>query len=74
MIPNDLSILSYVHCGKCLKEKPNGTPPREWAQHEVGFTKEGIQIWCRRHECNVLHIDFEGQKHPANLEAICAST
>jgi hypothetical protein len=25
-----------------------------------------LQIWCKRHESNVAHIDFEGANHPAN--------
>lgn len=66
---NKLSISSYIHCGKCLNELPKDVAPREWAQHEIGFTKKGIQVWCRRHSCNVMHIDFEGVQHPACLEA-----
>jgi hypothetical protein len=46
-----------------------GITPRDYGQYEVGFTKIGIQIWCKRHEINILHIDFEGQKHPASLTA-----
>ena len=42
-----------------------GMSPREYASLEVGFTKEGLQIWCKRHEVNVMHIDFQGQRHPA---------
>ena len=67
MIPNQ--IVSFMHCGKCLEEKPSSLSPREWAQLEVGWTKQGLQVWCKRHECNVLHVDFEGQKHPADITA-----
>lgn len=59
------NIVSYFHCAKCLKEKPADVSPREWVQLEVGFTSHGIQVWCKRHECNVIHMDFQGQKHPA---------
>jgi len=34
---------------------------------QVGWTKEGIQDWCKRHDCNMIHIDFEGKQHPADL-------
>lgn len=67
MISNKLSIKQFMHCSKCIVELPRGKSPREWAQLEVGFTREGIQIWCKRHEVNVCHIDFQKQKHPANL-------
>jgi hypothetical protein len=65
-IPNTNEIAAYMHCGKCLEEKPPDQSPQEWAQLEVGWTQLGLQVWCKRHDCNVCHIDFEGQKHPAN--------
>ena len=61
-----LGIRAYVHCGKCLDEMPNGTSPQLWADLEVGWTDEGLQVWCRRHNCNVMHVDFESQQHPAD--------
>jgi len=65
-IPNGSVIESYMHCGLCLDEKPDGISPQNYAQLEVGFTILGIQVWCKRHQANVCHIDFEGQQHPAN--------
>lgn len=68
---NRLSMVSYLHCGRCLAEvqeiaeREGSASPREYAQLEVGWTRWGLQVWCRRHECNMVHIDFEGQKHPA---------
>ena len=61
-----LSIGLYMHCALCLAEMPDETSPKLWSRLDVGYTKEGIQVWCRRHGCNVIHIDFEGQQHPAN--------
>lgn len=59
MPTNTKAILMYLHCALCLKDGLR--------QHlEVGWTKEGIQVWCAQHDCNVVHIDFEGQTHPAN--------
>lgn len=68
-IPNTLQAHLYLHCGKCLNELPKGISAREYSQLEVGYTKLGFQVWCRRHECNVMHVDFQGQTHPANLTA-----
>ncbi len=65
-ITNDNDIFAYLHCGKCLEELPEGISPAEWSQTQAGWTPIGLQIWCNRHNCNVLHIDFEGQQHPAN--------
>jgi len=64
---NDLNISAYCHCGLCLEERPDGVSPRDWGQLEVGFTREGIQVWGKRHEVNVIHINFQGQKHPADM-------
>lgn len=68
-IENDLQILSYMQCGRCLDELPDGESPQSYARKDVGFTRRGIQIWCVRHSCNIAHIDFEGVKHPANTTA-----
>lgn len=35
-----------------------------YLQH--GWTPIGFQVWCTRHNANVVHVDFEGVKHPAN--------
>lgn len=68
-LKNDLQILNYMHCARCLDELPAGESPQSYGRKEVGFTLRGIQIWCVRHCCNVCHIDFEGSKHPANTTA-----
>lgn len=52
-----------MHCKKCIEELPAGQSPRDYSALEVGWTIHGIQVWCRRHELNVVHIDFEGQRH-----------
>ena len=69
LLTRDLSILQYFHCMKCVAEIRNGTArvrsPREYARFEVGFTRLGLQVWCPRHNLNVLHIDFESHTHPA---------
>ena len=62
----DNQIGAYMHCQLCLEELPAGVSPRDYASLEVGFTVLGLQVWCKRHEANVLHIDFQGQKHPGN--------
>ena len=65
MIPVTNAIKLFIHCAKCIQEKPENISPKEYAQIEVGWTKLGIQVWCKRHNANILHIDFQGKKHPA---------
>lgn len=67
-ISNELQIKTYLHCSLCIQEKPPGMSPREYASVEIGATEQGFQVWCKRHECNVVHIDFEGRQHPANTK------
>lgn len=68
-IPTTNEIFSFFHCRQCLEQKPAGVSPRDWAQIEAGFTPLGVQVWCKRHEINIVHIDFEGCTHPANLHS-----
>jgi len=65
-VGNANEIAAYLHCALCLDERPADISPRDFAALEVGWTPRGLQIWCRRHDCNIAHIDFEGQTHPAN--------
>jgi hypothetical protein len=66
-VPATNEIVLFLHCRQCMSEMPPGFSPRDWARIEVGWTKLGIQVWCIRHEINIMHMDFEGQKHPATL-------
>jgi len=62
MISNTVTnkITMFMHCKLCLDERPPDISPREYAQLEIGFTVPGFQVWCRRHEANVIDVDFEG--------------
>lgn len=57
-----LEIQMYFHCKRCLMEKPDGISPAEWVRLNVGWTERGIQVWCVRHDLNVVHIDLEDGK------------
>jgi len=66
IIPPTNEIGNFMHCHQCLEERPADITPAEWARIGVGLTALGLQVWCWRHQCNVVHIDFEGCLHPAN--------
>ena len=51
-------IQMYLHCKSCLSNRSKD-------KVSVGYTKEGIQVWCDMCNSNIVHIDFEGNKHPA---------
>ena len=69
-IPEGESGISYMHCGLCLTEWKSGeageTSPREYARQQGAWTKLGFQLWCNRHDANILHVDFNGQEMRAN--------
>jgi len=53
---------SIFNCAACVPRVPDGISPREYMHLEVGWTSRGLQVWCKRCERNVLHLDFEGRK------------
>ena len=69
-IPADPSIKMYFHCQLCLDElnagKAKGESAQSYARLEVGYTRIGLQVRCVRHDVNVIHLDFAGQKFFAN--------
>ncbi len=65
-VPNE--IVTYFHCSRCRKEMEEGTL-EEFPNYEVGYTKIGIQVWCPRHEINLIHLNFGGHKFPAMLSS-----
>ena len=55
-------IEMFFHCKECLNERPPLTSPQEWSDNEVGWTAKGLQVWCKRHDRNVMDLDFKEQK------------
>src|SRR5690348_9081852 len=78
VVSTEHEIQMCSHCSLCYEEWKQAQLPgqedeactgismRDYARLEVGFTKRGWQVWCVRHDCNVVNIDFEGAVHPAN--------
>ena len=65
-IPNSDEITQIIVCNSCLPDLPSFVNPLDWQKLKVGLTSLGLQVWCRRCDVNVCHIDFEGADHPAN--------
>lgn len=59
---NKEQIMLYFHCGRCMRERPESESPREWARLNAGWTDRGMQVWCTRHDIEVIHIDLLGQQ------------
>tara|TARA_B100001057_G_C22814186_1_gene936681 strand:+ start:1629 stop:1892 length:264 start_codon:yes stop_codon:yes gene_type:complete len=69
---NDISKLDYllhkinkpVVCTKCSEEfiqsASDARSLQEYTKLDVGFSDRGFQVWCRRHELNVCHFNFNG--------------
>lgn len=63
--PNE--ITTFFHCRKCVgasdaRDIITGTHEGYQQDIEVGWTRLGFQVWCRRHNSNIVHINFLGQK------------
>jgi len=43
---------------------------REYGRLEMGFTERGLQVWCLRHDLNVLHLDFAGEQLEADFRCL----
>jgi hypothetical protein len=66
-IPTTYEVGIPIYCRKCAAEIVNqDITPDEYSEIKVGYTDLGLQIWCKRHACNVIHIYFGGQKLLAN--------
>jgi hypothetical protein len=65
-IPAANSIKLFFHCSTCIGDRPADQSPSEWCSIEAGWTTLGLQVRCKRCDLNIVHIDFEGRKHPAN--------
>lgn len=60
-IAKESKIELYIHCKNCMKIDPEGDISSE-EKLAVGWTKPGIQVVCENCGCNIIHIDFKGQK------------
>ena len=68
-----LSIIQYARVFKCADELAALSPPQslqDYAAIDVGFTDYGIQVWCRAISANIVHIDFQGAKMPADFRRL----
>ena len=55
-------IVSYLHCGKCLKIRPSDVSPAEYQDVCVGVDNNGdIVIACNRHDDEPLIVVPFGQ-------------
>lgn len=65
-------ISMYIHCSLCVEEvkEIEGESPQSYSRYSTGWTEQGIQVWCSRHNCNIAHVDFEGHQHPTNPDRL----
>lgn len=64
-------ISAPVICSACADEFAAGLSDagslRAYSRFDVGFTERGFQVWCQRHETNVVEIDFDGHQLAADF-------
>jgi hypothetical protein len=60
-IKTENRIISYIHCKKCIDEIKKDRiqiSPSDYQMITAGFTSTGLQIWCNRHNCNVMNFNL----------------
>ena len=55
-IEDDSEPVSYANCSLCYAIRPADVSPREHGKIEVAVTREGLIVWCIRHEVPILHV------------------
>lgn len=68
-LPNTFGIKHVLECKRCVETCPHGTLLQDYLRVTVGLTAFGMQVWCVRHQCNVIHVDFRGARLPVNSTA-----
>lgn len=68
-LPNTWQIKHVLECKRCTESCPAGTPLQDYVRVSVGLTPYGLQVWCARHQANIVHIDFRGQRLKVNATA-----
>ena len=51
-------IVQYIHCKTCCDIKTLN----DKTKLAVGWTKEGLQVFCENCDQNIIDLDFKGQK------------
>ena len=61
-------------CNMCFEEfkkDPSISPSlRDYSLIDVVFTDIGIQVWCRRHDRNVCHVNFDWNQLESDFRCI----
>lgn len=59
MTKEKCKIVMFWHCRKCMETIPDGQSPEFWGRLSVGWTDDGLQVWCARHKQNVVDFAFD---------------
>ena len=49
----------FIHCMKCLRQRPAGQSPAEWARLNVSLSAKGLEVWCVRHAIKIDAYEFK---------------
>ena len=68
------NITENLVCNQCYEEYCAGLTDssslQQYSMLDVGLTDIGLQVWCRRHNVNVVHVDFGGNKLEADFRSL----
>ena len=68
------NITENLVCNQCYEEYCAGLTDsgslQQYTMLDVGLTDIGLQVWCRRHDVNIVHVDFGGKKLEADFRSL----
>ena len=67
-------IKEPIICAACMDEFSKGLSDaaslRDFMRMDIGFTTRGLQVWCQRHDRNIVEINFDGQMPEADFRSL----
>ena len=65
-------IHTFFQCAACMREKPASQSPQNFMRLNVGLTSEGLQVWCVRHDINVVKLSPDALREMLGKGPQCA--
>jgi hypothetical protein len=61
----------FINCKKCTEQRPSRFSMEEYSRIGVIKTEDGIQIWCVRHDIEIVFFPYEWEKSKFNTICKC---
>lgn len=69
--PTKNEIHTFFQCVACIREKPPSQSPKNFMRLNVGIGPDGLQVWCVRHDINVVKLSPDQLKDWIGRGPVC---